>query len=326
MLGVAIIGGGRVCHGHANAIAANSNSLTLRGIADIDAGRVAELGAKYHCSTTTNYHELLARDDVDIISIALPNHLHAPVALAACEAGKHVFVEKPMALTLDECDAMIEAASKARVKLMVGQTQHFFARNIAAHRILRSGELGRLVMMTDTWYKPFGLPSRLPWFLTRAYGGGMWQMNGAHMVDRMIWFADSPVVAVKAWIGNPLIGQEADDTSCAILHHANGLHATLSHAGYQRGAERWEGEFICTEGMLKLATFQPNAGLWVARDDKYELIDVEEHSPFALEFKLFAESIRNDTSEPITPQYARHIVEVLLAAEESARTGREVVL
>jgi predicted dehydrogenase len=326
MLGVGIVGGGRVCHAHARALAANAELFELRGIVDVDAARAAELGARYGCATYTDYRVLLERPEIDVITIALPNHLHAEVTIAACRAGKHVFVEKPMALTLDECDAMVEAAEAARVKLMVGHTQHFFALNIAAHRIIRSGELGELVQMTDTWYKPFGLSFRLPWFLDRAQGGGMWQMNGAHMVDRMLWLSDSPVVAVKAWIGNKLIRQNADDTAIAILHHASGVHAVLSHAGYERGDERWWGEFICTGGMLKLSTFAPGAGLWVAREDRYEPVEIAPHDPFTFEFEQFGRSIREDTPEPITPAYARHIVEVLLAAEESARTGREVLL
>jgi predicted dehydrogenase len=326
MLGVGVIGGGRVAHAHVKAIAANVGTLALRGIVDIDAARAAELGARYSCTSYTDYRVLLAQPDVDVVTIALPNHLHASTALDAMAAGKHVFVEKPMALTLDECDAMIEAAAKARVKLMVGHTQHFFALNLAAHKLIRDGEIGAPALMTDTWYKPFGLEWRLPWFLDRAQGGGMWQMNGAHMVDRMVWFGDSPVAAVKAWIGNPLLGQSCDDSSLVMLQLANGLHATLSHAGYRAGVERWEGEFVGTEGMLKLATFPPNAGLWISREGRYEQIPVAENQPFALEFAQFAQSIIDDTPEPITPQYARHIVAVLLAAEESARTGREVVL
>jgi phthalate 4,5-cis-dihydrodiol dehydrogenase len=326
MLGVGIIGGGRICHGHAKAIAANEGLLALRAIADIDPARAEGLSAQYDCAGYTDYHELLEQPDINVVTIGLPNHLHAQAAIDAARAGKHVFVEKPMALTLDECDAMIEAAKGSGVKLMVGHTQHFFAVNMLAHKLIHSGSLGDLAFMTDTWYKPFGLQMRLPWFLDRAQGGGMWQMNGAHMVDRMVWFADSPVVAVKAWIGNRLLGQNSDDSSIVMLQHANGLHATLAHAGYRVGDERWEGEFVGTEGMLKLATFPPNAGLWVARESRYEPVEYEPNSPFNLEFELFARSILDDTPEPITPEYARHIVAVLLAAEESARTGREVVL
>jgi predicted dehydrogenase len=326
MLGVGIIGGGRVAHAHARATAANGATLSLRGIAEVDAERAAALGERYDCPSYTDYHDLLAQPDVNVVTIALPNVLHASAAMDAIAAGKHVFVEKPMALTLEECDAMIAAAEKARVKLMVGHTQHFFALNLAAHRLLSEGELGPLAMLTDAWYKPFGLSFRLPWFLDRAQGGGMWQMNGAHMVDRMIWFSGSPVVAVKAFIGNPLLKQAADDSALAFLQHANGLCSTVAHAGYQAGNERWEGEFVCADGMLKLSTFPPNAGLWVARSERYEPVDVAPNDPFGLEFELFARSILDDTPEPFTPAYARHVVEVLLAAEESARTGREVLL
>jgi|HigsolmetaAR202D_1030399.scaffolds.fasta_scaffold00061_33 Predicted dehydrogenases and related proteins len=326
MFGVGIIGGGRVCHGHAKALAATNGLFALRAIADIDQSRADSLAAQYDCDGYTDYHKLLERPDIDIVTIALPNHLHAQAAIDAARAGKHVFVEKPMALTLEECDAMSEAAQAAKIKMMVGHTQHFFAVNRKAHEIISSGGIGELSFMTDTWYKPFGLELRLPWFLDRAYGGGMWQMNGAHMVDRMIWFSNSPVVAVKASINNKLIKQASDDSSIVMLQHANGLHSTIAHAGYRVGDERWNGEFIGTEGMLKLATFAPNAGLWIARSDHYEEVAYEPNNPFALEFELFAEAIRNNSEEPITPRYARHIVAVLLAAEESARTGREVIL
>ena len=326
MLGVGIIGGGRVAHAHARATATNGATLALRGIAEVDPTRAAGLGERYDCPSYTDYHALLAQPDIHLVTIALPNVLHAPAAMDAMAAGKHVFVEKPMALTLEECDAMIAAAGKAGVKLMVGHTQHFFALNLAAHRTISEGQLGPLAMLTDTWYKPFGLHLRLPWFLDRAQGGGMWQMNGAHMVDRMLWFADSPVVAVKAHIANPLLKQGADDSALAFLQHANGLCSTIVHAGYRAGDERWEGEFVCADGMLKLSTFPPNAGLWVARAERYEPVEVAPNDPFSLEFELFARSILDDTPEPIAPTYARHVVQVLLAAEESARTGREVVI
>lgn len=326
MLGVGIIGGGRVAHAHARAIATNGATLALRGIAEVDPERAAALGERYDCPSYTDYHALLDQPDIQVVTIALPNVLHARAAMDALAAGKHVFVEKPMALSLDECDAMIEAAQRAKVKLMVGHTQHFFALNIAARRMIGEGQLGPLALLTDRWYKPFGLHIRLPWFLDRAQGGGMWQMNGAHMVDRMVWFADSPVVAVKAFIGNPLLKQGADDSALALLQHANGLCSTVAHAGYKAGDECWEGEFVCADGMLKLSTFPPNAGLWVARSERYEPVEVAPNDAFGLEFELFARSILDDTPEPITPAYARHIVQALLAAEESARTGREVLL
>ena len=324
--GIAIVGGGRVAHAHARAIQSLPDLFALRAIVDTDPQRATALAAQYGCDGMTDFQRVLERADVAVVAIGTPNHLHAPMTRAAITAGKHVFVEKPMALTLDDCDSMIAAARAAGVKLLVGQTQHFFANNIRAHQIISAGELGQLAMLSDTWYKPFGIEQRLPWFLDRAFGGGMWHMNGAHMVDRMLWFAGSPVVAVKAWIGSPLLQQASDDAAMVFLQHASGLCSTIVHAGYRVGVERWEAEFVCTDGMLKLSTFAPNRGLWVSRDGGYTAIDTEEHNPFAYELALFGAAIRDDTPEPIAPDYARQIVAVLLAAEQSVASGREVLL
>ncbi len=140
-----------------------------------------------YCTPYTDYTEMLKRDDVDFVIIALPHWLHYGATVAAAAAKKHIFIEKPMAMTLDECDRMAEAADRNGVKLMVGHSEHYQAPNITARRILHSGELGDIVFANDVWYKPFSLGIRPPWFLDRAQGGGMWQMNGAHMLDRIIW-------------------------------------------------------------------------------------------------------------------------------------------
>lgn len=326
-IGIGIIGGGRIASAHAQAVLANQPHLALRAIASRDATRRAELTAKFGGQPEADWRRLLERADVDAVIIGLPNHEHAEATIAAARAGKHILLEKPMALTLDDCDRMIDAARAAGVKLFVGHTQHYFAMNQEAHRIVSGGELGRVVTLTDTWFKPFGLAARRPWFLDRAAGGGMWMMNGSHMIDRMVWLSGSPVVAVKAWIGNPLVGQQADDTAMAMLHHEGGLHSTLVHGGYRVGDERWIGEALCTDGMLKLSTFEPNPGVWVARDGTgYQPVAYKERDSMAAEVEAFATCVRDDLPEPITPGHARHVIQVLLAAEQSAKTGREVLL
>ena len=326
MINIGIIGGGRIAAGHAQAIAANPGLLKLRGIASARPDRLAELTGKFGGQGHANWRQLVEDPAIAAVVIGLRNDQHLEAVLAAARAGKHILLEKPMAMTLAECDRMIEAARAAKVKLFVGQTQHFFAVNQAAKKLLDSGELGHPVIVTDTWYKPFGLAVRQPWFLDRAHGGGMWFMNGNHMIDRLIWFTGSRVVAVKAWIGNPLLGLKSDDSSVAVLEHANGLLSTLTHAGYDVGDERWIGEFVCTRGMVKVSTFPPNPGLWAARQNTYEPVPFTEFDSMAAEFRAFGECVRDKTAEPVAPEHARHVLEVMLAAEESSRRGREVRL
>src|SRR5207253_1927070 len=159
----------------------------------------------------------------------------------SASAGKHVFLEKPMGDTLEECDRILDAVERAGVQLLVAHSQRYFAATIRTREILNSGELGEPVLATDTWYKPFLLENRLPWFRDRASGGGMWLMNGAHMIDRTCWVLDTEVASVRAWIGSPFHDLSADDACMVFLQLRNGLHAAIVHTGYRsRGVEKCE--------------------------------------------------------------------------------------
>jgi predicted dehydrogenase len=323
-LGVLILGAGRVSGNHARAIA-ETPGARLAGIFDIDEARVEAFEAKHGCPGWTDMEQALAQADAQVVMIGLPNHLHAPATIAACQAGKHVFVEKPMANSLDECDQMIAAANKAGVQVLVAHSQRYFASTVRARQIVQGGEIGQPVFATDTWYKPFGVNARLPWFLDRAQGGGMWLMNGAHMIDRTCWVLDTEVVAVKGLIKTAFHDIKADDTNMAILHLKNGTYATIVHAGYsKRGVDKCEVEISCTEGMLLFDSYSNR--LAVDKDGRYDPIELTPTNPFAEELRNFVGAINGTEVLRITPQWGRHIMAVLEAVEESSRTGREVVV
>jgi predicted dehydrogenase len=255
--------------------------------------------------------------------VALPNFLHEQATVDAASAGKHIFLEKPMADTLAECDRMLAVVERAGVHLLVAHSQRYFGSTIRAKELLHSGELGKPVFATDTWYKNFGLDIRLPWFLDRATGGGMWLMNGAHMIDRTCWVLDSEVESVRAWIGSPFHGLPADDANVALLKLRSGHHVSIVHAGYKsRGVDKCEVEITCTDGMLTFDSYSNR--LAVDQDGAYRPIEVPRTEPFAEELKNLIGTIRGTEDLRVTPAWGRHIVEVLLAAEESSRSGREV--
>jgi len=323
-LGVAIFGAGRAGNGHARAIAATPGAH-LVAVFDVDRERADAFAEQHGCLGFTTADEVLARADVDLVMVALPNFLHEQATVAAASAGKHVFLEKPMADTLDECDRMLAAVSRAGVQLLVAHSQRYFASTVRARELLQNGSLGQPVFATDTWYKPFGVAGRLPWFLDRATGGGMWLMNGAHMIDRTCWVLDTEVASVRAWIGSPFHHLAADDANMALLQLGNGLHATIVHAGHRgRGVDRCEVEVTCTDGMLRFDSYSNR--LAVDADGVYAPIEVQRVEPFTEELKNLVGAIRGTEPLRVTPAWGRHIVEVLLAAEESSRTGREVAI
>jgi predicted dehydrogenase len=321
-LGVAIFGAGRAGHGHARAIA-QTPGARLVAIFDTDQERANAFAETHGCQPFTSSDEVLRRDDIHLVMVALPNFLHEQATLEAASAGKHVFLEKPMADTIEECDRMLAAVERAGIHLLVAHSQRYFASTIEAKNVLQTGELGQPVFATDTWYKNFGVEMRLPWFLDRATGGGMWLMNGAHMIDRTCWVLDTEVESVRAAIASPFHHLPADDANMAFLKLRNGNHASIIHAGYKtRGVDKCEVEITCTNGMLKFDSYSNQ--LAVDQDGAYKPIEVQRTEPFAEELKNLIGAINGTEQLKVTPAWGRHIVEVLLAAEESSRSGREV--
>jgi phthalate 4,5-cis-dihydrodiol dehydrogenase len=278
-LGIAIFGAGRAGHGHARAID-QTDGARLIAVFDADRERADGFAETHGCQAYTDSDELLKRNDIDLVMVALPNFLHERATVEAASAGKHIFLEKPMADTLEECDRVLAAVRRAGVHLLVAHSQRYFASTIRAKEILQNGEIGQPVFATDTWYKNFGVEMRLPWFLDRATGGGMWLMNGAHMIDRTCWVLDTEVESVRAWIGSPFHGLPADDANMAFLTLRNGLHATIVHTGYKtRGVDRCEVEVSCTNGMLRFDSYSNR--LFVDQTGHYEAIEMPRLEPFA---------------------------------------------
>ena len=323
-LGVAIFGAGRAGNAHARAISQTAGARLI-AVFDADGARAAAFAEDHGCQAFTSSDEVLRRDDVALVMVALPNFLHERATVDAASAGKHIFLEKPMADTVEECDRMRDAVERAGVQLLVAHSQRYFGSTIRAREIVQGGELGQPVFATDTWYKNFGLEGRLPWFLDRATGGGMWLMNGAHMLDRTCWVLDSEVASIRAWIGSPFHQLSADDANLAFVQLRNGLHASIVHAGYRsRGVEKCEVEITCTDGMLIFDSYSNR--LAIERDGAYSPIEVQRVDPFTEELKNLVGAINGTETLRVSPAWGRHIVEVLLAAEESSRTDSEVTI
>lgn len=337
MIGIGIIGAGRICAAHATAALALPETR-LAAIADVDESRVAAATQAYDCIGYLGYEALLDDPDVDAVVIGLPHFLHREVTERSLQAGKHVLLEKPMAMTVEECDAMLAAADAAGKSLMVAHSQHYFPQNLAARELIRNGDLGTLVLANDAWYKGFWEGGKRPkWFLENSKGGGMWAMNGSHMIDRLCFLLDSQVTAVKARVGNPVFGLSTD-MGIAYLDFACGVSATIQHLGYRDGVNRFDAEISGTEAQLKVGGDGNRAELWRSRSGTWEEVPVAptqlptrpgapEPSPiFGAQLRDFALGLVEQRAPSISAEYGRHIVQVLTACEESSATGREVVL
>jgi phthalate 4,5-cis-dihydrodiol dehydrogenase len=172
--------------------------------------------------------------DVDLVYVASPHALHAIQAIAAARAGKHVLVEKPMALELGEAARMIAAAEECGVKLIVGPSHGFDAPVLLAGEMVASGEFGAPRMVTAMNYTDFVYRPRRPEELDPDLGGGVVFNQAPHQIDIVRTLMGSPIRGVRAVVGDWDPGRSTEGAYNAFLSFENGGSATLAYSGYGR--------------------------------------------------------------------------------------------
>ena len=179
-----------------------------------------------------DYAALCADAAVDAVYVATPHALHAPCAIAAARAGKHVLVEKPMALSLNECDAMIAAARDAGVALVVGHSHGADPPVQKARALIDSGAYGRVRMLTALNFTDYLYRPRRPEELDTARGGGAVFNQAAHQVDVVRRLAGAPVRSVRAVAGAWDAARPTEGAYTALLTFDGGAAASLTYSGY----------------------------------------------------------------------------------------------
>lgn len=210
--------------------------------AEARAGFAAQTGARSHADLET----LLGDPEIDAVYIASPHEFHAGHTVAAARAGKHVLVEKPMAVTLGDAARMVEAARAAGTVLMVGPSHGYDAPVALAADLIADGTAGAARMIHAFAYTDFLYRPRRPAELLRAEGGGVVLSQGSHQVDVVRRLADSPVKSVRAWVGDWDAARRGDGAFTALLTFESGAAASLVYSGYARydsdALAGWAGE------------------------------------------------------------------------------------
>jgi phthalate 4,5-cis-dihydrodiol dehydrogenase len=187
-----------------------------------------ELGAQGF----STLQEMLEKSAAEAVYIATPHQFHAEQAVLACRAGKHVLVEKPMALTMQECRAMTAAARKSGVHLIVGHSHSFDAPVLHARALISSGAFGAVKMITAINYTDFLYRPRRPEELDTAQGGGAVFNQAAHQVDVVRLLAGSPTRSVRAMTGAWDPARPTEGAYSALLTFESGAFAHLTYSGY----------------------------------------------------------------------------------------------
>lgn len=318
-IGAGIVGLGRTAGQVATACQV-APELRLLAVAEVDGPKGEAFAEHWGIACYPSHEQLLQRDDIALVFILLPHFLHHPVGMDALAAGKHVFIEKPMAMDAVQCTELIEAARAGGLRIDVGHHYHFTAQTQAARRLLHSGELGIPVMAMDVWHKPFFGELRPPWFLDGNKGGGAWPMNASHMIDRLMWSTGRSVTSVLAQVGSPIFGLSATDSGIAHLRFEDGFSATICHGAFKSGVPRFETEFVCTEAMLRVTASEVSIG----RDGEFRPMPLEPVNAQHEQIAACGRALAAGHEMPVPGEYGREVVAVLQATEESARRGCEV--
>jgi predicted dehydrogenase len=229
-IGFGILGPGVVADYHHQAIQANADlGARLVAVGHYRPDRFEEIRANFGVPCV-NEAELLAHPEIDVVCLATPSGQHATQAVAAAQAGKHVLVEKPMALTLADADGMIEACQQAGVKLGVVFQRRYEPHFKQIHQAIQAGNLGQLTLgvITIPYYRPQSYYNSAEWRGTWALdGGGVLMNQGIHLVDLLVWYMGDPI-EVQAYADTLSRGIEVEDTLAATLRFANGSQATIT--------------------------------------------------------------------------------------------------
>ncbi|MEN6594072.1 MAG: Gfo/Idh/MocA family oxidoreductase [Clostridiaceae bacterium] len=343
MLGVGVIGCGAISKMHIESFL-RIPQTKIRAVADVNEAAAAHVANELGAASYTDYHELLKRTDIDLVSICTPSGLHSEAAIAAARAGKHVIVEKPLDVTLPKIDAMIEACEQNHVKLNCIFNNRYRESNLFLKRAVEAGRFGKLVNANAIirWYREPDYYIKSPWHGSWALDGGGALMNQSiHYVDLLLWLAGS-VESLSAYTGTLLHkSMETEDTAVVSLRFLNGalgaiIATTSTYPGYpaeiqitgERGSasvldgviERWK--FADSDPLDKEAeAFFGSGKVDNARASIPMAFACEYH---AKQIRRAIESIENDTVPDIGGAEARKSVELILGIYESAKTGRQV--
>lgn len=325
-----VIGLGWFGEKHCEALAGLPN-VELHALCTRTPSRLAEVAKTFGVKKTfTDYHEMLADPELEAVSVVTMWDQHVLPTVAALEAGKHVFLEKPMASTLADCDRIVEAVDRAAGFFMVGHICRFNPRYAAAKEAIAAGRIGRIVSM----YARRNIPAWVGASVLDKIGPIIG--DGVHDTDLMLWYSGDQVVSAYAQtvkvrdLANP-------DLGWTMYRFASGAVGVLENVWFLPDKTAFQiderMEIIGTEGSIHIHEVHPNLSIcdqdgWHSPDTTYwpELHGVRAGA-LREELAYFAACVANGVRPTvITAAESRAAVRACLAAEESARTGQPVTL
>jgi len=347
-LKVGIIGVGGIAQVHMPGWERSPHTEVVVGC-DVDEGALKSWSEKYQVpKITTNVNDLLTDKTIDIIDICTPNKYHAPLTIAALEAGKHVLCEKPLAPTPTEIRQMIEARDRSGKLLMTAQQQRFQGNSKALMREIKQGALGDIYHARSWMLRRIAFPGRESFWLKKYSGGGACIDIGVHVLDLTLWFMGNPQPiavtgvsrtvlaknqgAFSLWGGFP-VPKDADveEFAAGFVRFANGATLILEVSWLLHHNTPGEDEQIWLYG-TNGGAHHPKGEIYQTNYTTRQLyntslqITADVNPPHAQECIEFAQAIIDGAPSPVPPEQSLQVLSILDAVYRSQESGREIRL
>lgn len=338
MINFALVGCGRIAKRHADLLGRGAvDGARLSAVCDVDPDAVGRFAAQYSVPGFTDLEAMLSAPNIDAVTVLTPSGMHAEHAITAANAGKHVVVEKPMALRLSDADAMIAACDRAGVKLFVVKQNRFNVPILKAREALDAGRFGKLVLGTVRvrWCRKQDYYAQAPWRGTWAQDGGVLSNQASHHVDMLEWFMGD-VDSVHARALTALVDIEAEDTAVATLKFRNGALGVIEATNAARPKDM-EGSLsvLGAKGAVEVAGFAMNEiRTWQFADpidsdtEVMERFSVNPPNVYGFGHQAYydhvVDCLSHDKAALVDGFEGRRSLELISALYESIETGREV--
>ena len=338
---VGIIGCGKIAQTRHIPEYFENEKVEISGYYDFNYERAKELAEKFGGTAYTSAEELLEQQEIDAVSVCAANNAHAELTIKALQSGKHVLCEKPMATTLEDCTAMVEAAKQNGKCLMIGQNQRFAKAHAKAKELLESGAIGQVITFKttfghggpETWSVDPGVNS---WFFDRkkAAMGAMADL-GVHKTDLIQFLLGEKITETTAKVttldkkdaqGN-LIG--VDDNAVCIYRMESGIIGTMTASWTYYGQEDNSTVLYGTEGIMKIYDNPEYSIEIVTKAGERILYDIDkiqtnDHQTKSGIIDEFVAAVTEGREPAVTGENVLHAMKAVFASIESSELGKTI--
>jgi len=319
-LNIGVIGLGAIGQKHVSALA-HMDRTNLVAIADVDQNVLDSTAKQFGATPYTDYKKMIAHPGLDAVVVATPDQLHRDPCVCAAEAGKHILVEKPIATTIEDGEAIIKSADKAGVKLMVGFSLRYTPQYLHAKKLVADGKLGDLVSIFARRLNVITQPERIK---GRC---GVLLFLGSHDFDAMRWIVGSEPISIYCEASSSVPSKyPIENETFSIIRFKNGV-VGCAHIGWYLQTQHPAGrdfklDLVGSKGSLNIDQMRQGVEVYTQEGAKFPSMA----STLVDENRAFVNCILDDSPVPVTGEDGMRSLHMVMGALESVKTHQPVQL